>query len=96
MAAPYPNTPILLGNHPPRNVPDAEDNSDHPTATVRRPDRIFSDNIRIELLGNLSDTLHAAWNGWDLACKYEDENLQEYYMKFIRLCDDTSRKIKRF
>jgi len=63
---------------------------------VRRPDPVFNDTISTELLGNLSDALHAAWNGWETACKFQDEERQDYYMKIIRLCDDTMKKIKKF
>lgn len=56
---------------------------------------IFDDTIATELLGQLSDALHAAWNGWEAACKFQDEERQNYFMSVIRLCDDTSKKIKK-
>jgi len=63
---------------------------------VRRDNPVFNDNVAVEMLGSLSDALHAAWNGWETACKYQDEDRQDYYMKIVRLCDDTMKKIKKF
>jgi len=87
------NANSFVGNAP---SPDLDINQANVVDTVRRPNPVFNDNVAVELLGNLSDALHAAWNGWETACKYEDEERQEYYMKVIRLCDDTMKKIKKF
>lgn len=81
------------GNPP---SPDLRDTESTTMPIGRRPNPVFNDNVAVELLGNLSDALHAAWNGWETACKYQDEERQEYYMKVIRLCDDTMKKIKKF
>lgn len=87
-------SPFVFNGNPPSPTVDLVEVV-HPTGS-RRPTAVFNDNVVIELLGGLSDALHAAWNGWETACKYEDEERQEYYMKIIRLCDDTQKKIKKF
>lgn len=84
----------LFNGNPPS--PDLANTQTPAIATVRRPNPVFNDNVAVELLSNLSDALHASWNGWETACKYEDEDRQDYYMKVIRLCDDTMKKIKKF
>lgn len=97
-----PPSPDLAAYHGNENAgirqhsPDLANTQTPVFATVRRPNPVFNDNVAVELLSNLSDALHAAWNGWETACKYEDEDRQDYYMKVIRLCDDTMKKIKKF
>jgi len=93
MAAPYFTTANEINRNAPS--PDLDINQANIVNTVRRPDPVFADEVAAELLGGLSDALHAAWNGWELACKYTDEDKAEYYMKIIRLCDDTMKKLKK-
>jgi len=66
------------------------------TAQITRPSPIFQDSVRTDLLGNLHDTIHAAWNGWEAACKFEDEAQQDFYMKIISCCGDLMKKVKKF
>jgi len=96
MAAPLVTADEITRRYGSPPSPDLDINQANVVNTVRRPNPVFNDNVAVELLGNLSDALHAAWNGWETACKYEDEERQEYYMKVIRLCDDTMKKIKKF
>jgi len=53
------------------------------------------DDLRATLLGNLMDGIHAAWNGWEQACKFEDEGMQSYYMKYVITLQHTMDKIKK-
>jgi len=72
------------------------ENFPRPThSVVGRPSDIMSDNFAVNIAIHLKDDIHAAWNGWELACKYEDEALQDYYMKYIRLLGETLAKIKK-
>jgi len=58
-------------------------------------DNPFVDDLKPVLLGNLMDALNAAWNGWEQACKSEDEGLMAYYMNFVILCQATREKVKK-
>lgn len=87
----------------PRQVEDATytyDGEDFPrptTATITRvnSDNPFIDDLKPVLIGNLMDAINAAWNGWEAACKCEDEGLQTYYMKFVVTCHATLEKVKK-
>jgi len=52
------------------------------SAEIVRPDNsIVTDDIKSNLSNALDDSIHAAWNGWEKACMFEDEKSQDYYMK---------------
>ena len=55
-----------------------------------------TDDLRTTIIANLMDGLHAAWNGWEAACKFEDEDQQDYYMKYIHTLSDTLKKVRKF
>lgn len=89
---------MTLSNYGP---PDSPTLDSHQTNILTRrlddkhEDVCIRDDIKNNLLGSLSDTLHAAWNGWEQACKFDCEEGQDYYMKIVRLCDDTMKKVKK-
>jgi len=74
---------------------DGEDFPRPTVAVVGRPNNIMSDNFNSTLVSQLKEQIHAAWNGWESACRFEDEDLQGVYMKYIRLLGDTLEKIKK-
>lgn len=52
--------------------------------------------LKGNLLSTLSDHLHCAWNGWEMAVKFEDEERQDYYMKFVVSLHDQIKKVRKF
>jgi len=48
---------------------------------VRADNSIIADDIKSLVCDALDDAIHAAWNGWEKACLFQDEKLQDYYMK---------------
>ena len=88
MAAPYapPNSPVY--DAPEQSICGT-------TATVGRPNTIFTDDLRTTTIANCLDGINAAWNGWEQACKFEDEGLQTYYMKYITLLNSTLEKARK-
>ena len=88
MAAPYapPNSPSYV---PPTGEEPTE------FGTIVRPTLPLSDDLRAVTIGNLMDGINAAWNGWEQACKFEDEGLQTYYMKYINLLSNTLEKVRK-
>ena len=67
--------------------------------TLRRPPpnsaSPVSCDLRATMLATLMDGIHAAWNGWEQACKFEDEGLQLYYMNYVITLEGCLRKIKK-
>lgn len=59
-------------------------------------DPLFDDTIRTDLLGYLHSTITTAWGNWENAVTFEDTELQDYYMKYIVLCNATVQKVRRF
>lgn len=51
--------------------------------------------LKANLLNTLADSLNAAWNGWEMACKYKDDDMMEYYMRFVNLIYETQKKVKK-
>lgn len=84
----------------PLNDPDftlGEDYERPTVATIRRPSMVtpVTDDLRSTMVANLMDGLHAAWNGWEQACKFEDEGMQTYYMKYVITLQGCLEKIKK-
>lgn len=56
----------------------------------------FTCDLRTTVIANLNDAIQAGWNGWEQACKMEDEGLQNYYMKYVLTLHDTMKKVRKF
>lgn len=67
-----------------------------PTLATRASNGVVTDDLKTVTIGNLMDGINAAWNGWEAACKFEDEDMQDYYMKYINLLSDVVRKVRKF
>jgi len=68
-------------------------------ATTRRtpPEQeVITDDLRSTVIANMMDSINAAWNGWEASCKFEDEAMQDYYMKYINVLSDTIKKVRKF
>jgi len=52
--------------------------------------------LKKNLLATLHDNLNCAWNSWELACKFDDEDKQELYMKYVTSINDLMKKVRRF
>jgi len=61
----------------------------------RRDDSPFTDDLKSVVTGNLIDGINAAWNGWETACKMEDEGMQTYYMKYVITLHATLEKVRK-
>lgn len=59
-------------------------------------DSPFTCDLRATTIANLTDAINAGWNGWEQACKMEDEGLQNYYMKYVLVLHDTLKKVRKF
>lgn len=64
--------------------------------STRTETNSFTCGLKNAVIGNLMDSIHAAWNGWEAACKFEDEEMQDFYMKFINTLSDTLKKVRKF
>jgi len=53
-------------------------------------------DLRTAMIANLQDGIQAGWNGWEQACKFQDDGLQAYYMKWVTELHKTLEKIKKF
>jgi len=63
-------------------------------AITRSVNHIVTDDLRNTTIANLMDSINAAWNGWEAACKFEDEGMQDYYMKYVNVLSDSLKKIR--
>jgi len=89
--------PRLFQGVPPSPVLDedgSESDNSQPGPSIRRPDRIFMDDIKNNLLDCASDSMFACWNGWESASKFEDQDGQDYYMKLIVAIQAFQSKIR--
>jgi hypothetical protein len=81
-------------------IANYETDSSNATAIneVRRPvvDTTFRDEISNNLISNFDDAIRAAWNGWEQACKFKNEEMQDYYMQIIRDCSSWQKKVKKY
>lgn len=86
MAAPYapPNSPFFT--------------TDERAITTRSGDStpVVTDDLRATIIANLMDGINAAWNGWECACRFQDEGMQSYYMKYINVLSNTLEKVRKF
>lgn len=67
--------------------------TEHPV--VKRPTELFKDDVAYNLIISVEDSTRAAWNAWEMACKYKDEEKQDYYMKIIVECGNFMKKIRK-
>lgn len=65
------------------------------SSTRAQTDALTCD-LRTTVIANLMDAINAAWNGWESACKFDDEDMQDYYMKYINTLSDTLKKVRKF
>jgi len=56
---------------------------------------VCDDSVVKNLLESCNDSIRAAWNGWEAACKFEDEDKQEYYMRIIVNVSDLVKKLRK-
>lgn len=56
----------------------------------------FLCDLKSNVINNLRDNIHAAWNGWDAADKFEDVEKQDYYMKYIRSLSELLAKVRKY
>lgn len=54
---------------------------------------IFKDEVLANFTINSSDALSAAWNAWEAACKFQDEEKMNYYMNLIRIFSEINLKL---
>lgn len=66
-----------------------------PVYTHRRMNP-FTDDLRHTIIANIKDMINQSFAGWEQACRFEDEGMQNYYMNFIRILTTTLEKVKRF
>lgn len=96
MAAPYPPSNIGPFTQPesPAYVPPT---GSEPTefGSVGRPNPVVRDDLRSTTIANCIDGINSAWNGWEMAVKFEDDALQCYYMKYITLLNSTLEKARK-
>lgn len=62
---------------------------------ARSDNELVSDNIIGDCNIAMFDNINAAWNGWETACKFQDEDLAAYYMKIIVIMNDGLQKLRR-
>lgn len=55
----------------------------------------FTDDLKPSIIADIDNHIQEAWKGWRQAVKFEDENLQDYYLRIVNVLSDTKRKIKR-
>jgi hypothetical protein len=55
-----------------------------------------TDDLRATAIANLMDNINLAWNGWEMACNFEDDKLQAYYMKYVRDFSALLEKVKKY
>lgn len=72
----------------------------HPTDLIqndslRNDSDVISDTLFSNCCATLIDDINAAWNGWESACKFQDELKQDYYMKYIVILQDALQKIRK-
>jgi len=91
-----PTTPDYVpGLSAPMMIDVATNTSSTPVQT-RRSNAFMHDELRTNTISNLLDGINAAWNGWELACKYEDEAMQIYYMKYVSSLNGVLEKVRKF
>ena len=72
-----------------------EISQERPSTSEKKISELFSDDVAYNLIISVEDSARAAWNGWEVACKFEDGDKQEYYMKIIIECGNFMRKIRK-
>lgn len=63
--------------------------------TLRTSNESVTDDLKDTILAEINDKINEAWKGWDMAVKFEDEKLQDYYMKFVTVLGETVKKIRK-
>lgn len=69
--------------------------NDNTMDTLRNDSDIIADNLFSNCCATLIDDINAAWNGWESACKFQDDNKASYYMKYIVILQDALEKIRK-
>lgn len=82
----------------PQQVQTLADLCSNTNAPILRSDNAaVIDGLSANCAATLIDNINAAWNGWEQACRYEDEDMQAYYMKYVfalNKCLGEIRKIR--
>lgn len=55
----------------------------------------FEETFALDVHSTISDCLSAAWNGWETAVKFHDDEKQDYYMKYIKALSEFMIKFRK-
>lgn len=61
---------------------------------VGRPDTTFHDLVKGNILESTHDTINACWNSWEMACRFQDAELAQYYLDLMTLTTQFQKKVK--
>lgn len=79
----------------PNNVTDLLNNALTNEDRLRSDSNVITCDLYVNCCSTLIDDINAAWNGWEQACKFQDEDKQAYYMKYIVILQETLNKIRK-
>lgn len=60
---------------------------------IERPNEVFTDTLKKEIIGQCHDNINACWNGWNMGCTFEDANTAQYYMELMALTQQFQKRV---
>lgn len=61
---------------------------------ISRPNDAFQDLTKSNILNATHDTINACFNAWEMACRFQDPELADYYLQLMTLTTQFQKKIK--
>lgn len=66
-----------------------------PSPVLVRPVDVFEDSLLHDMLGHIHDSTCAAWNAWEAAVKFEDDEKARKYMRYIVILQQNKEKLMK-